>query len=215
MGTPGVGTVASAMSDLSVRRFVDLATAIEQLPPSCGPARVIGVDGPGGAGKSTFAARLHACLAATNVPVVHTDDVASWDNQFGWGPRLRAEIIDPLRRGERGRYQRYDWVAKRFAEWHEVPVADVVIIEGVGAAQRLFADALAMAVWIETPPGIRLARGIARDGEELREFWQQWVVGEWAHFTADDTLTRANLIVIGNPTVAHDPEREYVATTEA
>ncbi|HEX7105694.1 MAG TPA: hypothetical protein VF218_07005 [Acidothermaceae bacterium] len=204
--------MSDATSDPRVCRFVDLATTICELPPSCGQARIVAVDGPGGAGKTTFATRLRAGFAAdTDVPVVHTDDFASWDNQFGWGPLLRARVIEPLRRGEAGRYQRYDWVRKRFAEWHEVPVADVVVVEGVGAGQRLLADALAMTVWVDTPPDVRLARGIARDGEELRAFWQQWIVGEQAHFAADDTLARADLVVIGNPAVAHDPDREYVA----
>ncbi len=198
--------------DLRVCRFVDLATEIAALPASCGPTRLVAVDGPGGAGKTTFARRLSASFAAPPaVPVVHTDDFASFDNQFGWAPRLRAQLIEPLRRGEPARYQRYDWVEERFAEWHELPPSDVAIIEGVGAAQRRFADALALSVWIDTPPDVRLARGIARDGEELREFWQQWVVGEQAHFAADGTRARADLIVIGDPTVTHDAHTEYVA----
>jgi uridine kinase len=200
------------MSDVRVCRFVDLATAICRRPPSCGLTRVIAVDGPGGAGKTTFAARLRDGFGQDHVaPVVHTDDFASWDNQFDWAPLLREQVIEPIRRGEPGRYQRYDWVERRFAEWHEVPVADVVIIEGVGAAQRLFADALAMAVWIETPPDVRLARGIARDGEELRAFWQQWIVGEQAHFAADGTRDRADLVVIGDPAAPHRAETEYLA----
>jgi uridine kinase len=203
------------MSDVHVGRvcrFVDLAAAARRLPPSCGSTRVIAVDGPGGAGKTTFAARLRDGFGQDRVaPVVHTDDFASWDNQFNWAPLLREQVIEPIRRGEPGRYQRYDWVERRFAEWHEAPVADVVIIEGVGAAQRLFADALAMTVWIETPPDVRLARGIARDGEELRAFWQQWIVGEQAHFAADGTRGRADLVVIGDPAAPHQAETEYLA----
>lgn len=200
------------MTDLRVCRFADLATAVRESPPSCGPVRLVAVDGPGGAGKSTFAARLSRSFGEPHVvPVVHTDDFASWDNQFGWGSLLQTQVVDPLTRGEPGRFQRYDWVKRRFAEWHEVPVTDVVIVEGVGAAQRLFADAIAMTVWVETPSDVRLARGIARDGEESREFWQQWIVGEWAHFAADDTRARADLVVVGNPAVAHDPEREFIA----
>jgi uridine kinase len=205
-------TVAIAMADLEVRRFVDLAAAILALPPSCGPARLVAIDGPGGAGKTTFAARLAVSFdGAPVVQVVHTDDFASWENQFGWAPRLRAQVIEPLKRGEPGRHQRYDWVERRLAEWHDVPVADVVIIEGVGAAQLAFADALAMAVWVETAPDVRLARGIARDGEQLRGFWEQWIVGERAHFATDQTRSRADLVVAGDPTVRHHAESEYLA----
>lgn len=205
--------MADPTAELRVCRFADLAAAICRLPSSCGPTRLIAIDGPGGAGKSTFAARLSGSFEGPDVvPVVHTDDFASWDNQFGWAPLLRTQVIEPLTRGEPARFRRYDWVARRFAEWHEVPVTDVLIVEGVGAAQRCFADALAMTLWVETPSDVRLARGIARDGDESREFWQQWIVGEWAHYAADDTAARADLVVIGDPTVAHDPEREFIAT---
>ena len=180
------------------------------LPPSCGLTRLVAIDGPGGAGKTTFAARLAASFAGAAVQVVHTDDFASWDNQFGWAGRIRAQLIEPLRRGEPGRYQRYDWVEKRFAEWHDVAPAPVVVMEGVGAAQRAFADALAMTVWVDTPPDVRLARGLARDGEHMRGFWEQWIAGERAHFAADRTRSRADFVVSGDPGTTHDGETEFL-----
>jgi uridine kinase len=206
------GTVAITMAHLEVRRFVDLAASIAGLPPSCGPVRLVAVDGPGGAGKTTFATRLAASFdGAAAVQVVHTDDFASWDNQFGWAPRLRAGVIEPLRRGEPGRYQRYDWVEKRFAERHDVAPAPVVVVEGVGAAQSAFTDALAMTVWVDTPSDVRLARGLARDGEHMRDFWEQWIIGERAHFAADVTRRRADLVVAGDPAGWHDAEAEFFA----
>lgn len=180
-----------------------------ELRPSCGQVRMVAVDGPAGAGKSTFARRLATVLG--EAPTVHTDDFASWENQFGWSHRLRTQVIEPLAQSRPGRYQRYDWVERRFAEWHEVPVAPVLIIEGVGAARLEFADALAYVMWIDTPADLRLARGLERDGEELRDFWQQWIAGENRHFAADRTRERADLVVTGNPSAPHDPESECFA----
>jgi uridine kinase len=180
--------------------------------PSCGPTRVVAVDGPGAAGKTTFAERLSEALGGA--PVVHTDDFASWENQFGWASRLRAQVIEPLRRGEPARYRRYDWVARELAEWHDVPAGPALIIEGVGAAQTAFADALGYTVWVATPPDVRFARALARDGEQMREFWAQWIIGESRHFAADQTRARADLVVCGDPGVAspaHDQERMFVA----
>jgi len=191
-----------------VERFADLAARLALLTPSCGDTRIVAVDGPGGAGKSTFAARLAAAAGAAQV--VHTDDFASWENQFGWFPRLLAEVIEPLRRGQAGRYRRYDWEARSLAEGHDVLPAPVLLVEGVGAGRREFTTALACVVWIETPPEVRLARGIERDGEEMRAFWNQWIAGEHRHFAQDRMRDRASLVVCGNPPVAHDPGSEYV-----
>lgn len=204
---PRLSTVPFVNAD--IHGFVDLATSIMVMPPRCGSVRLVAVDGPGGSGKSTFARRLSA--AAHGAPVIHTDDFASWENEFDWWPRFIEQVIAPLRGGHPARYQQYDWVGRRLAEWQDVAPEPVVIVEGVGAARQEFADALVLAIWVETPADLRLARGIARDGEELRGFWEQWIVGEERHYTADHTRDRANLIVCGNPSIRHDAESEFVA----
>ncbi|MGH8889876.1 MAG: uridine kinase family protein [Acidothermaceae bacterium] len=204
----------SASGPPRVQRYVDLAAQILKLSPSCGQTRLVAVDGPGGSGKSTFARRLSAALGGA--PVVHTDDFASWDNQFEWWPRLLDQVIAPLSQSATGRYQRYDWVARTFAEWHDVPAAAAVVVEGVGAARREFAADLSAAIWVETPADLRLRRGIERDGEAMREFWAKWIDGETRHYAEHDTRERANLIVSGDPQgtlAAHDPETEFVALT--
>ena len=142
--------------------------------------------------------------------VIHTDDFAAWDVPIEWFPRLREQVVEPLAAGRPGSYQRYDWVRRELAEWHDVPVAPVIILEGVSAGRREIADLLAFTVWIETPADLRLARGIERDGEELRPFWNDWIRAEEAHFAADHTRERADLIVIGDPSVPHDPATEFV-----
>ena len=47
-----------------------------------GPLRLVAIDGPGGAGKSTFARKLSE--AAGGAPVFHTDDFAAADNPINW-----------------------------------------------------------------------------------------------------------------------------------
>jgi len=169
---------------------------------------LVAVDGPGGAGKTFFAARLAAALG--NVPVVPTDDFATGQPGDEWFPRLRAEVVEPLLRDAVGRYRRYDWTAKRLAEWHEVPPAPAVVIEGVTSARREMADVLAFAVYVEAPRAVRLERGLARDGEEARPRWERWMAEEDAHFSADGTRARCDLVVDGAPRVPHDPEWEFV-----
>src|SRR5438046_2330413 len=53
---------------VAVRRFADLAATVLAQP---GPVRLVGVDGCGGSGKTTFAGQL--ADAAGGCPVVHTD----------------------------------------------------------------------------------------------------------------------------------------------
>ena len=44
----------------------------------------------------------------------------------------------------------------------------IVVVEGVCALHRMLRDAYAVRVWVEAPYELRLARGVARDGEEAR-----------------------------------------------
>lgn len=190
------------------RSFASLAATVEALPVSLGHTRLVAIDGPGGSGKSTFAARLAAALG--ECPVVHTDDLAGRDTFFGWYPRFAAGVLEPLSRGDAGRFRRYDWLTRSLAEEIAVPAAPVVIVEGVGAARREIAPSLTFAVWLDTPSDVRLARGISRDGEGLRDFWELWRRGEDAHYATDATRERADLVVDGDPAVPHDPAVEFV-----
>jgi uridine kinase len=170
----------------------EVATLIRERP---GPVRLVAVDGPGGSGKSTFAALLASELG--NAPVVHTDDFASWDNPIDWWPRLLEQVIEPLSRATRARYQRYDWPTQSLAEWVDLDPAPVVVIEGVTSARMEWRDRLAFVVWIETPHGERLRRGLERDGADALDDWQTWGDAEDRHYSNDPTRRHADVVVDG------------------
>jgi len=198
----------------SIERYADLAHHVLRQRPRLGPVRVVAVDGPAGSGKTTFAARLAAALRIDDARVeeIHTDDLLEgWTDQVSFWPRLLEWVLDPLRRGEPGRYRAYDWVNRRFgADWRPVLVPDVLIIEGVTSARAAIRAELTLGVFVTADRELRLARGIERDGEALRGEWELWMVGEDGHFATDETAAQVDLIVDGAPTVPHDPEKEYV-----
>ena len=159
------------------------------------PVRLVAIDGPGGAGKSTFATRLAA--AAGGVPVIHTDDFAAADNPLNWWPRLLEQVINPLKRGEPARYQRYDWPSESLAERHTVEPSEIIIIEGVSSGRSEWAEHLSFLVWIETPREVRLARAVERDGEDALDNWEFWMGEEDAHYARDPTRERADVLIDG------------------
>lgn len=166
--------------------------------PRAGGTHLVAVDGPSGAGKTTFAARLADALHS--VAVVHMDDLyPGWDGLADAVPRLVEWVVEPLLGGRPARYRRFDWDRQRYAEWHEVPDAPVVVVEGVGSAARAVAAALSVTVWVDADPEVRMARGIARDGETYRPHWQRWAVQEQQHFAADATAERADVSVWTGP----------------
>ena len=160
-----------------------------------GRSRLVAIDGPGGSGKTTFADRLS--LAANGAPIVHTDDFASADNPINWWPRMLDQVIAPLARGERSRYQRYDWPSETLAEWHEVDPTPIVIIEGVTAGRAEWVEHLDFVIWIDTPRDVRLERAVERDGAGALDAWDVWMSAEDAHYERDPTRQRADLIVDG------------------
>ncbi|WP_282945379.1 uridine kinase family protein [Cellulomonas endometrii] len=168
-------------------------------PPRLGRVRVVAIDGPAGSGKTTLAAAVAAgCAAAgASAQVVHMDDLyAGWTGLDGdlW-PRLSAQVLEPLRRGRPGRFQRYDWEAGRFADWVDVPAPDVLVLEGCGSGRRDGAPDLGVLVWVEAEPATRLERGLARDGAGARPHWERWMRDEAAHFEREGTRGRADVRV--------------------
>jgi uridine kinase len=197
-----------------IARFTDLADRVRAEPAGLGPVRVVAVDGPAGAGKTLYAARLAEALRdlGATVAEVHTDDLLDgWDDIVDFWPRLEERILRPLSRGEPAAYRRYDWHAGRFGpDLVAVPPPEVLILEGVTSARRAIRSRLARSVFITAPQPLRLARVLARDGEKLRPKLLRWMAAEADHFTSDATAERVDVVVDGAPAIAHDPQMEYV-----
>ncbi len=168
-------------------------------PARLGPVRLVGIDGPAGSGKTTLAAAVAAGVRehGSSAAVLHLDDLyAGWRGLEGdlW-PRLGAQVLEPLRRGRDGRYQRFDWVADRFADWVDLPRPDVLVLEGCGSGRRAAAPDLSVLVWVQADDTLRLTRGLERDGAQARGHWERWMREETEHFAREGTRGRADLRV--------------------
>ncbi|MEV5543544.1 hypothetical protein AB0L13_42655 [Saccharopolyspora shandongensis] len=184
--------VGSAVLAGLVRRVRD---GSPRLGPSGREGRLVVVDGPACSGKTTLAAQLAAALPAQ---VVHMDDLyEGWNGLAGGVERLGAQVLDPLAAGRDGRYQRYDWDAGVFAEWHDVPHAPYLVVEGCGAGARRFADLTTLLVWVEADDAERLARGIERDGDGSSGHLRAWMAAERAVYQAEGTARRADVRLDG------------------
>lgn len=169
------------------------ADDLSALPPSCGPVRLVAVDGHAGSGKSTFAARLATALGGA--PVLQLDDLATHEELFGWTGRLREQVILPLSRGESARYAPYDWTERRFGPARTLEPAPVVLVEGVGAGRRQVRPWLAALCWMELDRDTSWERGRRRDGTGLTGFWDGWTLAEARHFAEDPSRPYADTLV--------------------
>lgn len=171
-----------------------LAATLGALAPSCGPVRLVAVDGHAGSGKTTFAARL-ARAGGGQVPVLHLDDLATHDELFGWTGRLRREVIEPLSVGRTARFHPYDWNLRCFGDPRPLPAAPLVLVEGVGAGRRALRPYLAALLWMERAAEDSWERGRTRDGAGQADFWDGWTAAESRHFSADPSRPHADLLV--------------------
>jgi predicted kinase len=171
---------------------------------------LVAVDGCAGAGKTTLARRLAALLDA---PIATTDDFLSWTDLDGWWSRFERDILEPLLARRDARYAVRDW--QRDPEGYGVtgtkttPCAPVVLIEGVTSSRRAVTDRLAFRVWVDAPEQVRRERNLSR-ADYWHDHWDAWLVRERAFFAADGTRDRADLLVDGASTIAHDPDTQVV-----
>jgi len=194
----------------AIRTYAQLVDEIRTTPT---PVRIVGIDGCGGAGKTTFAQRL-TTAANDNWPTIHTDDFATHDEPMQWWPRMLNEVIEPLLQNQPTTFRPYDWVHRRPGEPTTITPSDVIVIEGVGATRAAWRDRLALRIWIDTDSDLRLRRGLERDGEELAEFWREWRAAEGGYVNDEQPQQHADLVVAGDPTTPHDPAREFVVLSE-
>ena len=158
---------------------------------------LVGIGGHGGAGKSALARRFRGAQ------IVGTDEF--WDGAEFELSRLAEEVIVMLKAGREARFRGFDWTRGRpFPDERVVRPEGVVVIEGVCALHRSLRDAYDLRIWVDAPRDVRLARGLARDGEDARQVWETiWLPREEAYVARDDPVSAAHLIVDGSA-----PERE-------
>lgn len=177
-------------------QLLDRARTTTSVRPGC---RIIGVDGPSGAGKTTFADSLAGILldrTGVRPQIVHMDDLyPGWSGLADAVDLVTTHVLEPLSRGEDGVFERWDWLAGQRAEAVHVPVADWIVLEGVGSGSRLCRSHLAALAWLEADRDIRMARGMERDGESFRPHWERWAVQEDRLFASEETRRHATVIV--------------------
>jgi uridine kinase len=176
----------------SLKPVIEAARASR--PPAGVATRLIAIDGPGGAGKTTLAARLAVELQAA---VIHTDEFASWDNPVNWWPELLERALKPLAAGEVAHYQPTTWGGEECTPVLIEP-GGTVVLEGVTASRDAFRPYLAYSIWIETDRAVRLRRGIDRDGEEARLQWEGWMAAEDLYIEAEKPAEHVNVVLRGD-----------------
>lgn len=186
-----------------------IVTRVLAAPATLGAGRLVCVDGPSGAGKTTLGTALDrgfrdalrspgAPAARAHVRVLHMDNLyAGWDGLAAGMATLADAVVGPLRRGDPGRYRRYDWHRGAWAEERLVQPCEVLVVEGVGSAPAVCADAVTCLVWVDTQSDVRLERGVRRDGEQVRALLQHWRAQEEQMFARERTRQRADVVVDG------------------
>ena len=166
----------------------------EARPPTLGRGRLVCVDGPAGAGKTTLASTL---ASATGAPLVHTDDLLEGWEGLGRLPATLAALLGPLAEGRPGLAPRYDWHAGRFAGSLALAPVPLVVVEGVGSGALPAARWATVLVWVEAPYDLRMDRGLERDGDAFAPHWEAWARAEQVHFAEHRTRERADVVVDG------------------
>lgn len=186
--------------------FKQLGNQIKHLRPK-GKSLLIGVDGGGGAGKSTFAKILSTHLGANVINLdllykpraerVNEKQNSEVNIDFDWD-RIDKEIFHALKHDRDIVYQEYDWDLDKLTNTYTVALNSPIIIEGGYSLQNKFFNFYDFAVWVEALEDIRLQRVLSRDGEHMRPLWEQaWLPVERRYLKSQGPDKKADLVVDG------------------
>ena len=159
---------------------------------------IIAIDGRSGAGKTTLAIELAARLREhRKVSLFHLEDIyPGWNGLAAGVERYAATVLAPLRRGEAAHWTSWDWERHENGDARLTEPAEIVLVEGVGAAAAAAAPFLDAVIWTDSPEPDRRTRALGRDGESYEPYWELWASQEDAWLAADDVPSRADVRVL-------------------
>jgi len=173
-----------------------LLDLISSAKARCGHTKVITIDGPAGAGKTTLAQTISDDL--TDSHIIHMDDLYR-----GWDSTLDSNLTDELNRilletesGELN-FQKYNWSSQTLDEVERFKSPKYLILEGVGSGQKSIKNWVSFSIWIEVPVEIGLARVIERDGEQVALPMEEFIKQQNQYFLADGTREGADYRISG------------------
>ncbi|MDQ0676697.1 para-aminobenzoate synthetase [Arthrobacter pascens] len=159
---------------------------------------IIAIDGRSGAGKTTLAIELAAQLRNHHkVSLFHLEDIyPGWNGLTAGIERYVSTVLTPLSHGERATWTSWDWERHYDGDTRVTLPAEIVIIEGVGAAAAEARPLLSAVIWADSPDEVRRTRALERDGGTYEPFWDQWAAQEDAWLAGDDVPQRADIRVL-------------------
>jgi uridine kinase len=172
-------------------------------PPKNGEFYIIGIDGRGGAGKSTLSEYILKLLP--DFSIIHGDDYFEPDdNTIAFGAfnedRFYNEVIMPIKDKKTSfSYRPYRWHSKPNIQEETQQINTGLIIE------RSFSFSFDLnydlKIWVETPAQLALQRGQERDEMPLEQgyrSWKEvWQPQENRHIEVIKPLETADIIIDG------------------
>jgi uridine kinase len=197
-----IATNRAVVKLMSLFDLTAVISAIKNSSALCGNSRIVTIDGPAGSGKTTLANEIAIEFAKSKVEVsvVHLDELyEGWDDALGQKlyERIEAWVLTPLRNGLGPKHLKYDWHLNKFATWSELPVAPVLIIEGVGSGHTSLRKEVSQAIWVEANENLLLDRVVQRDGEVVRDEMLIWKARERAYFELHEVKKAAQIHLWG------------------
>ena len=158
---------------------------------------IIAIDGRSGAGKTTLAIELAARLREHHkVSLFHLEDIyPGWNGLAAGIERYASTVLAPLHRGEPAEWVSWDWNAHYDGDTRTTLPAEIVLVEGVGAAAEAARPYLAAVIWADSPELDRRSRALARDGESYEPYWDEWAAQEQEWLAEDDVPAHADVLV--------------------
>jgi hypothetical protein len=195
-----------------VEKVSDVVQRLRDASPGvAGRPRLIGIDGRGGAGKSTLFERLQPTFPRSEV--VHTDDIA-WNHAFfDWTDLMIENVMRPLHRGEAVEFRPLAWIEHDRPGTIRIPAGlDVVWIEGTGIIREELAPWLDASIWVQGDLDEQESRLVARDGNSpaQQQHIANWLAEELPLLLREQPWQKATIVVAGTTHLDYNPNTEIV-----